>query len=229
MTRLRKSLLLVAGMLLAGCQNADLLKPAEPAGSTATGERSFTRLGEDDPGPLTSELAYQWLDRIREASGPQRLALIDEFLADFPAGRRIAVVHEMRGDALAAEQQLAEASASYERALMLTRTDITGLPLDTELPVQLALTRLSSGDIVGGVDWLLRTSIADRSDRVIEGLRWGWSSNFREQGTFEDWTRRRRESIAPTPPRFVLPGLLESEVVLEPGAGVTLVNFWSPT
>ena len=65
----------------------------------------------------------------------------------------------------------AEASDAYERALVLTRADITGLPLSTELPLQLALTRLSSGDIESGVDWLLRVSIADRSDRVVEGLR----------------------------------------------------------
>jgi len=224
----RRAVLLYAGLALAGCQNADLLKPARQP-TTESGERAFTRIGEEDPGPLTSEVAYDWFDRIREVDGQARLDRIEEFLVAFPEGRRLAVVHEMRADTLAAERRLAEAADAYERALVLTRADITGLPLSTELPLQLALTRLSSGDIESGVDWLLRVSIADRSDRVVEGLRWAFATHFAAEGPFEAWRSSRFAALAPRAPAFRLPGLLEEYVSLEPGAAVTLVNFWSPT
>lgn len=225
---MRSAPLLVAGLALAGCQNADLLKPASQT-SADSGERAFTRIGGEDPGPLTSEVAYDWFGRIREVEGQARLDRIEEFLVAFPEGRRLALVHEMRADALAAERRLGEASEAYERALALTRTDITGLPLSTELPLQLALTRLSSGDVEAGVDWLLRASIADRSDRVTEGLRWAFATHFSGEGTFEAWQSSRLAKVAPRPPGFSLPGLLEEQVSLDPGAAVTLVNFWSPT
>jgi hypothetical protein len=214
-----------------GCQNADLLKPAKrtPAATDESGERAFTRIGEEAPGPLTSEVAYDWFDRIRAVEGQERLDLIDQFLDSFPAAQRLPLVHQMQGDALAAEQRLAEASDAYERALVLTRTDITGLPLDTELPLQLALTRLASGDVPSGTDWLLRVSIADRGTRVSEGLRWSFSTDRDGAGSFAEWEAEGRAAVAPSAPTFSLPGLLVSEVGLERGHTVTLVNFWSPT
>lgn len=225
---MRHVVLLFAGLAMAGCQNADLLKPASQA-IAAPGDRAFTRIGEENPGPLTSEVAYDWFDRIREVDGQARLDRIEEFLVAFPEGRRLAVVHQMQADALAAEHRLGEAADAYERALVLTRSDITGLPLSTELPLQLGLTRLSSGDVAGGVDWLLRVSIADRGDRVTEGLRWAFSTHFGGGGSFEAWQTSRRAALAPPAPAFRLPGLLEAEVGLDPGVAVTLVNFWSPT
>jgi len=224
----RRVLLLVLGLTLIGCQNADLLKPASKAPAAESGERNFTTLGEEAPGPLTSEVAYEWFDRIRAVEGQARLDLIDEFLVVFPAARRIALVHQMQGDALAAEQQLAEASAAYERALALTRTDITGLPLDTELPLQLALTRLGAGDIPSATDWLLRVGIADR-ESVTEGLRWAFSTETDRAVTFDEWQESGRAAVAPQAPNFALPGLLEAEVALAADTGVTLINFWSPT
>jgi len=224
----QRAVLLVAGLAVAGCQNADLLQPASQA-TVESGERAFTRIGEEDPGPLTSEVAYDWLDRIREVEGQARLDRIEEFLAAFPEGLRLKVVHQMRADALASEQRLGEAADAYERALVLTRTDITGLPLNPGLALQLALTRLSSGDVEEGVEWLLRVGIADRSDRVVEGLRWAFATHFAGEGSFEAWRSARLAAIAPRPPAFRLPGLLEEQVSLEPGAAVTLVNFWSPS
>ncbi len=225
---MRRAVLFLVGLTLAGCQNADLLKPASRE-TTESAARAFTRIGEEDPGPLTSEVAYDWFDRIREVEGQARLDRLDEFLVAFPEGRRLAVVHEMRADVLAGEQRLGEAADAYERALVLTRADITGLPLSTELPLQLALTRLSSGDIDAGVDWLLRVSIADRSDRVSEGLRWAFATHFGGGVSFAAWRSARFAAIAPRPPTFRLPGLLEEYIGLDPGAAVTLVNFWSPT
>ncbi len=225
---MRRAVLFLVGLALAGCQNADLLKPASRE-TAESAERAFTRIGEEDPGPLTSAVAYDWFDRIREVKGQARLDMIDEFLVTFPEGRRLAVVHEMRADVLAGEQRLGEAADAYERALVLTRADITGLPLSTELPLKMALTRLSSGDIDTGVDWLLRVSIADRSDRVSEGLRWAFATHFGGGGSFAAWQNARFAALAPRPPAFRLPGLLEEYAGLDPGAAVTLVNFWSPT
>lgn len=225
---MRHAVLLLAGLALVGCQNADLLKPAGRA-TEESGERRFTRIGEEDPGPLTSEVAYDWFDRIREVEGQARLDRIDEFLLAFPTGRRLAVVHQMRADALAAGERLGEAADAYERALVLTRADITGLPLSSELPLQLALARLSSGDIESGVEWLLRVSIADRSDRVAEVLRWVFATHFSGDGPFEAWRASRLAAVAPRPPAFRIPGLLEEYASFDPGAAVTLVNFWSPT
>ena len=70
-----------------GCQNADLFKPA----SRTEDGRTFTRLDPATSQPLTSEVAYEWLDRIREAQGGERLTLVDEFLAGPTAGE-----HELR-------------------------------------------------------------------------------------------------------------------------------------
>jgi hypothetical protein len=229
MTLSRNLLPVLAALTVAGCQNADLLKPAGQQVTEPGEERAFTRIGEDDPGPLTSELAYDWFDRIRESEGEQKLELINEFLAAFPEAQRLPDVQEMHADALAAERRLGEAADAYERALVMTRTDITGLPLSTELPLQLALTRLSSGDVEAGTDWLLRTSIAERGERVVQGLRWAFANNYRNEGPFDEWQRARRAAIAPAAPPFSLPGLLTTEVALDPGAAVTLVNFWSPT
>lgn len=228
MILLRRLVVLVAAISLAGCQNADLLKP-EGQTAAASGERAFTRVGEEDPGPLTSEVAYDWFDRLRAVNGQERLDLIEEFLAAFPAARRLPVVQEMQADALAAEQRLGDASDAYERALVMTRTDITGLPLVTDLPLQLGLTRLSSGNVESGTAWLIRTNIADQGERVLQGLRWIYANHADGAASFEDWRRARQAEIAPDAPAFRLPGLLQTDVDLEPGAEVTLVNFWSPT
>ena len=230
---LRVTPVLVATVLLAGCQNADLFKPeraAEPAATTGgDGERAFTRIGEEDPGPLTSELAYDWFDRIDEATGQARLDLIDEFMGSFPEAGRIAVVHEKKAEALAAEGRLGEASESYELALALTRTDITGMPLTTELPLQLANTRLSSGAVESGIDWLFRTSIADQSEGLMLALQWAYATHATDGTPFDSWWSDGIAGVAPGAPPFRLPGLLSEQVELDPGSGVTLVNFWSPT
>ena len=176
---MRLAAFVVLVLALAGCQNADLFKPERTPEPTA-GERAFTRLEEEAPGPLTSEIAYEWLDRIREAEGTERLELVGQFLEAFPEARTIAVVHEMQADALAAEDRPAEAAEAYERALVLTRTDITGMPLTTELPLQLALTHLTAGAVPDGTEWLFRTNIADRSERMDQALRWVWSTHFAE-------------------------------------------------
>ncbi len=220
--------LFLVGLALAGCQNVDSLKPSGEA-TAESEERAFTRVGIADPGPLTSEVARDWFDRVREVEGQARLDRIEEFWEAFPETRRLPVVHQMQADAFASQRRLGEAADAYERALVLTRTDITGLPLSTELPMQLALTRLSSGDVELGVEWLLRVSIADRGERVDEGLRWAFGTHFGGGANFEAWRRSLFVAIAPRPPAFQLPGLLQEQVSLEPGAAVTLVNFWSPT
>ncbi|NKB88892.1 MAG: hypothetical protein GKS06_11800 [Acidobacteria bacterium] len=230
---LRTAACVVMVLALAACRNADLLKPESERAAAATSdgadERAFTRIGEEDPGPLTSEVAYDWFDRIGEAGGQERLGLIDEFLEAFPEAGRIAVVHEMQAEALAAEQRLGEASEAYERALVLTRTDITGMPLSTELPLQLARTRLSSGAVDSGIDWLLRTSIADQSDGVMLALQWAYATHASGDDPFDGWWYNGIADVAPGAPTFRLPGLLTEDVGVAPDAGLTLVNFWSPT
>jgi hypothetical protein len=210
--------------MLIGCQNWDLKRPAE----STTGADGFTRIGED-PTRLTNDVAIRRVEGIGAAQGQERLDLIEEFLSDFPQARFIPAVHRLAGEAKLAENRPAEAADDFERALVLTRTDVLGMPLETEIPYQLAMAKLTAGDTDAGLSWLVRTSVVDDSPRVDQALRWAWG----EAGSsldFEVWLAELRDPLLVRAPSFSLPGLLQSQVDLESSlGGATIINFWSPT
>lgn len=222
----RLCVLLVA-VLVVGCtQNWDLLEPEEDG---AGGARTFTPIGEEGPGPLTGPVARQRLDEIQAASGEERLELIDGFLGAFQEARLIPQVHRAAGEAHLAAGRAAEAADSFERALMLTRTDLLGLPLEMELPLQLAMAALTAGDRERGLAWLARTTIAESGGGVQQAVAWA-HAEVAPGVPVADWVAEIREGVLPRAPTFELPGF-QSESVTVPDAEskATLINFWSPT
>lgn len=220
-------ILLLAALAAAGCQNWDLKRPDAPAAGDA--DRSFTPLGEDTRSPLTSDVAWRRLDAIEAASGERRVELVETFLGEFPEARRIARVHRLAGEAWLATEQPGRAADAFERALVLTRTDVLGLPLETDLPLQLGMARLQAGQIEDGIEWLVRTGLADHGPRVQQALRWAHAEHGAEQ-PFAVWLEERRQPLLTGAPEFSLPGLQQERVALAEVRGkATLINFWSPT
>lgn len=211
-------------LVLSACQNWDLRRPPE----RMTGADGFTRIGEDSD-RLTNDVAIERVAAIEAAHGQERLDLIAAFLEDFPQARFIASVHRLAGEAELAVDRPAEAALNFERALALTRTDVLGMPLEPEIPYQLAMSKLLAGETDDGLAWLARTSIIDPSERTEQALRWAWG----EAGGIPDydtWLRQLREPLLVRAPSFALPGLLSDQVDLESALrGATLINFWSPT
>lgn len=209
---------------LVGCQNADLLRPEVRQESST---RGFTPIGEAARSPLTNDTAMRRMEAIREAAGEERLGLIDGFLAEFPEARYIADLHQLGGEAELAANRPDRAAESFDRALVLTRTDLLGIPLETELPVQVATAKLAAGDRDAALLLLAKLSVVDESPRVQQALAWAWGS----AGTsisYEEWLAELRAAHLVQAPRFTLPELRGGEVALEP-APATIINFWSPT
>ena len=210
-----------------GCtQNWDLLAPEERAADPA---RSFTPIGGDRAQPLTGDEARSRLAAILEAEGEERLALVERFLADFREARLIPEVHRAAAEAHLAAGRPAEAADAFERALVVTRTDVLGLPLDTELPLQLAMSALAAGDTGRGLTWLARTTVADEGPRVRQSLAWAHAEVAPER-PLEAWLEEIREPVLMPAPRFELPGFqVDSVAVPDSRSKATLINFWSPT
>lgn len=208
-----------------GCQNWDLKRPQE----SAPASRSFTPIGEEAPGPLTSDVAMRRLEGIERAAAQERLALVASFMDEFREARLIPQVHRLAGEAHLEVGQPVEAADAFERALVLTRTDVLGIPLDTALPLQLAMARFSAGQAEQGTQWLARTSIADRGPNVMQALRWAHAEQVPSE-PLDDWLRKIREPLLQPAPAFTLPGLQQERVSLAQARGTaTLINFWSPT
>lgn len=228
---MRTSLLLsiVALLLLGavGCtQNWDLL---EPGARNEEAARSFTPLGGDGPPPLTGDEARARLAAILEASGEERLARATAFLDEFREARLIPEVHRAAAEAHLAAGRPREAADAFERALVVTRADLLGLPLDTELPLQLAMSALAAGDLERGLTWLARTTLADGGPRVQQSLAWTHAELAPER-PFDEWLEEIRGAVLTAAPRFQLPGFqTESVAVPDPTSKATLINFWSPT
>lgn len=211
-------------LVLAGCQNWDLKRPPE----RTTGADGFTRIGED-ANRLTNDVAIERVAAIREARGQERLDLISTFLEEFPQARFIPDVHRLAGEASMAVDQPGEAAQSFERALVLTRTDVLGMPLEPEIPYQLAMAKILAGETAEGHAWLARTSVIDNSERTEQALRWAWGESGSDLD-YATWLRELREPLLVRAPSFALPGLLTEQVDLESAlGGATLINFWSPT
>lgn len=207
----------------AGCQNWDMLEPEpEPAG------RTFTRLGDDGPEPLTNAVAIRRVEQIKKAIGQARLELVESFIEEFPEARFIPEVHQLRGEGHLAVGAPAEASEAFERALVLTRTDLLGIPLESELPLQLGMAMLSAGRTEEGLGWLARASVVDHSGQMDQALHWAHSQQTGDE--FDPWLAALRGDWLVEAPAFTLPGLLTETVDLERDRGkATLINFWSPT
>ncbi len=215
----------LCALLVGGCQNWDLLEPDPHAGSTG---RAFTRLGDEAPEQLTNEVAIRRLQEIEQAVGARRIELIDLFTEDFPESRMIPEVHELTGEGYLTAGRAEDAVSAFGSALMMRRTDLLGLPLDTDLPLQLAMAKLAAGDVPDGLRWLARTSIADSSPPMQQALRWAHSQYG--EGEFDDWLGSLLRQWQVEAPGFSLPGLRKDLVVLEQEMGrATLINFWSPT
>jgi len=213
-------------LLVAGCQNWDLKRPEQK-----TPARAFTRIedGQPQPQPLTNEVALGRLEAIEQADAEDRIQLVKDFFADFPRARLIPQVHQLEGEAYVAQGMPDQAADAFQRALALTRTDVLGLPLEPDLPLQLGMARISAGQYEEGLEWLVRTSIADRSDRVRQALSWAHAQQP-NAALFADWLREQRDRFRVSAPGFTLPALAGGTMSLEPGAGkATLLNFWSPT
>ncbi len=217
---------LMSVLAFAACtQNWDMLEPEE-SGAVAD-ERAFTRL-DGAPEPLTNEIAIERVQAIRGAVGAERVALTESFLQEFPEARRIGEVHRLAGEGHLTAGSAEAAAEAFERALVMTRTDLLGVPLEPALPLQLAMARLSAGHVDAGLEWLARTSVIDHSDRVLQSLRWAHSQYG--VGELAAWLVGLRDAVLTRAPRFTLPGLDADRVGFDPAARrVTLINFWSPT
>ncbi len=217
----------LAAIVVSACQNWDLMRPLDTDGEAG---RAFTRLGSASRVPLTNAVALRRLERIAAVNGRERLELVEGFLDEFPEARMFSRVHELRGEAHLAVGDNEEAASAFERALMLTRTDLLGIPIESSLPLQLGLAMASAGDLAGGITMLLRASVADRSEQLDQALRWAYSIDSSSAASFEEWFRQGRDLVALTAPDFSLPGLQQPEVELRSALhGATLLNFWSPT
>jgi len=222
---MRRTTILLLALALTACQNWDLKRPPQ----RTTGGDGFTPIGEADSNRLTNDVAIERVDAIEQAQGQERLDLITAFLEEFPQARFIPSVHRLAGEAQLTEDRPGEAADDFERALVLTRTDVLGLPLEPELPYQLAMAKLLAGETGDGLAWLARTSIIDRSPRIEQALRWAWGESGSDE-PFDRWFEDLREPLLVRAPSFALPGLLTAQVDLESAlGGATLINFWSPT
>lgn len=214
------ALLVAAG----GCQNADLLRPETPPESAS---RGFTPIGGDERAPLTNDTAMRRMEGVRQLDGQPRLDAIDSFLAEFPEARFIADLHQLGGEAELALHRADRAAEAFERALVLTRTDLLGIPLETQLPVQVATARLAAGDEAGALVLLARLSVVEETPQVQQALAYAWGSAS-TSASYEDWLAQLRDEHLVRAPRFSLPGLQGEDVSLQP-APATIINFWSPT
>lgn len=218
---------LLSSVLSAGCQNWDLKRPEQPSESDAAG-RSFTPLSGERT-PLTSDVAWRRLDAIEAAAGERRLELVDRFFEEFPEARRLPQVHRLAGESHLSLGRAESAAAAFERAVVLTRTDLLGVPLETELPLQLGMARIQAGQVDDGIEWLARVSIADHGPRVRQALLWAHAEHAADR-PFDEWLASWHERLYTTAPGFSLPGLQQERVDLEQMRGkATLINFWSPT
>ncbi len=223
----RLILFALAAIAVSACQNWDLLRPMDADGEAG---RAFTRLGPASRVPLTNAVALRRLERIAAVNGGERLELVEGFLDEFPEARMFGRVHELRGEAHLAVGDHEAAAGAFERALMLTRTDLLGIPIESSLPLQLGLAMASSGNLAGGATMLLRASVADHGERLDRALRWAYSTDSSSAASFEEWLQRGRDRVALTAPDFSLPGLQQPKVELRSALdGATLLNFWSPT
>lgn len=207
-----------------GCQNADLLRPPVQKESE---ERGFTPIGAAERAPLTNDVAIRRLGEIRDAAGQDRLDRVETFLIEFPEARYIPELHQLGGAAELAVGRPDRAAEAFERALVLTRTDLLGVPLETELPVQVATAKQAAGDSAGALPLLARVSVVEESPRVQQALAWAWGESATAD-TFDAWLTGVRDAYLIRAPTFTLPGLQGEAVTLSP-APATIVNFWSPT
>lgn len=229
------SILLVLCLAMAACTNWDRLEPDRPGDEGDATASSFTRLDGADPavprsGRLTGQIAAQRIERIQAVGGAERLELIESFLADYPEARMIAEVHRLRGEAQLTEDRPQEAITALRRSLSLVRRDVLDLPLDPLITYQLGMAEFLAGDRETGVDRLLRTSIVDRSQRVMDALRWAYAELGQPGGEFDDWYDEEISTRLVQGPEFELPGLRQESISLAEMRGTaTLINFWSPT
>lgn len=223
---MRQGFIAVGVVLLAaaGCQNADLLRPEA---SEETGTRGFTPIGAAERAPLTNDIARRRLDEIRGSTGQDRLDRVESFLAEFPEARFIPELHRLAGEAELAADRPGRAADAFDRALVLARTDVLGVPLETELPVQVATARLAAGDIDAALSLLVRVSVVEDSPRVQQAMAWAWGSAA-TGAPFDEWVAGVRDRYLVRAPVFNLPGLRGGAIALEP-APATIINFWSPT
>ena len=219
---------LVAGSLALtaiACQQWDRLERPE----RSTSAPAAPSAGDGAP-RLTNAIAVERIGRIESAQGEARIALIDDFLAEFPRAQMIVEVHALRGDALLAIDRPSAAVQAFERAIALSGTDILGLPLDAGLPLQLGTALLRDGRTEDGIGWLVRASLVDREGRSVEALRWVHAEQDDTGVPFETWLDAERDARAVVVPDFVLPGFQTESLRFSESRGrVTMVNFWSPT
>ena len=210
---------------LVGCQAWDRLEPTDPGGNVAS-----TRVDSDEPSDLTTEVAQQRYAEIVAVTGAERVALIKAFFEDLPAARLVAELHRMAGESYLAQENNIDAAGAFERAMVLSGTDIIGLPVDVELAYQLGWARYLAGEVEDGTRMLVRVSIADRSARLIETLRWVHIDRGGGAGGFDAWLDAMLVEEAAVAPDFELPGYQQEQVRLADVRRVaTLVNFWAPT
>ena len=222
--RRRAAWWLLPALAMGACQNWDLLRPSE----TSADGRSFTRLEDSEPRALTNAVALERIQEIQAAEGRARLELVDAFFGQFPRARMIGEVHRLAGEAHLALGDTAAAAEAFERALLLTRTDLLGLPLEIDLPLQVAMTQLAAGRTDEGLRWLARVSMVDAGERTQQALHWAHAQYG--EGPFERWVDELTASARVAAPGFELPGLQKPTLALPADAGeATLINFWSPT
>lgn len=224
MIRYRGLALAALAVVLAGCQNADLLRPEARQESAA---RGFTPIGGPERAPLTNDVAMRRMEEIRAAAGQARLDLVETFLGEFAEARFIADLHQLAGEAELGVHRPDRAAEAFDRALVLTRTDLLGVPLEPQLPLQVATAKLASGDRQGALPLLARLSAVEESTQLQQALAWAWGESG-SGASYEEWLESVRADYLVRAPRFSLPGLDGEQVALEP-APATIINFWSPT
>ena len=235
---------LALAVVLAGCQNADLLRPQEvelPDQDTRSTEfrdtegRLDAESGGGAAGRLTADVAQARMRAILASSGAERLRLVEALFLEYPETAGSAELHRLAGEARLALGDHVAAAAALQRVISLLPTDVIGLPMNAALPYQLGLANWLSGNHVAGAEWLVHASVVDSSPQLQEALRWAYVEQAEPTSPTagveggESWRRQQLDKFLVAAPEFELPGLQVETVALVPGEGVTLLNFWSPT
>jgi len=173
----------------------------------------------------------QRMGEINSAADPEeKLSRLAAFIEQYP---RAQLIYQAQVAAAEAHSQLGDAgsaAAAYERAIMLSGTDVLELPHESDLAYRLGWALYQAGEQEEGIDWLVRSTFITDSPQLEQSLQYMHTEQGGEAEDFGKWLAAERASHSVAAPEFTLPGYetdtLQLSEILD---RVTLVSFWSPT